>query len=86
LSNSVIKSKQNQVFVMTEWCKGCRFCIEFCPQHLLYESDETNSKGYHIVRMDDNGNCIGCEMCSMVCPEFAIHVVTADEEPEKGEG
>lgn len=80
------KSKQNQVSVMTERCKGCRFCIEFCPQHLLYESDETNSKGYHIVQMDNDNSdkCIGCDMCSMVCPEFAIHVATADEEPEQG--
>jgi len=66
--------------VTTERCKGCRFCIEFCPQHILYETEETNSRGYHIVHMDDDGKCIGCEMCSMVCPEFAIHVITADDE------
>ncbi len=65
---------------MDERCKGCRFCIEFCPQHVLYETDEANSKGYHVVRRDDSGTCIGCEMCSLVCPEFAIHVVSADEE------
>jgi formate hydrogenlyase subunit 6/NADH:ubiquinone oxidoreductase subunit I len=31
--------------------------------------------------MADSSKCIGCEMCTMVCPEFAIHVVTEDEEP-----
>jgi len=80
LSDSVTKSKQNRVVVNAERCKGCRFCIEFCPQHLLYESDETNSKGYHIVRMTDSEKCTGCDMCNMTCPEFAIHVTKADEE------
>ena len=80
MSDSITKSNQNRVSVNTERCKGCRFCIEFCPQHLLYESDETNSKGYHIIHLTDSEKCIGCDMCSMICPEFAIHVVKADEE------
>ena len=80
MSESTAKSNKNRVIVNTEWCKGCRFCIEFCSQHLLYESDETNSKGYHIVRMADDEKCNGCDMCSMICPEFAIHVIKADEE------
>ena len=80
MSTGTTRPNQNQVFVTTERCKGCRFCIEFCPQHILYETEETNSRGYHIVHMDDDGKCIGCEMCSMVCPEFAIHVITADDE------
>ncbi|HEY40478.1 MAG TPA: 4Fe-4S binding protein [Dehalococcoidia bacterium] len=82
MSESVTKSSQNRVVVNTERCKGCRFCIEFCPQHLLYESDETNSRGYHIVQMTESEKCIGCDMCSMICPEFAIHVVKDNEESE----
>ncbi len=54
--------------------------MEFCPQHILYETDETNSKGYHIIAMIDGGKCLGCEMCTMVCPEFAIHVVAGNIE------
>jgi len=73
-------ANQHEVYVAKEWCKGCRFCIEFCPQHILYETDETNERGYHIVDMADGGECIGCEMCTMVCPEFAIHVVTTGQE------
>jgi formate hydrogenlyase subunit 6/NADH:ubiquinone oxidoreductase subunit I len=30
--------------------------------------------------MTDSDKCIGCDMCSMICPEFAIHVVKGDEE------
>ncbi|HEY91211.1 MAG TPA: 4Fe-4S binding protein [Dehalococcoidia bacterium] len=79
MSKNTTKSNQYEVYVKEEWCKGCRFCVEFCPQHILYETDETNSKGYHIVAMIDDGKCLGCEMCTMVCPEFAIHVVTNNE-------
>ena len=79
MSNGTAKAGQNRVHVTDERCKGCRFCIEFCPQHIIYESAETNSRGYSIVRMEDGGHCIGCEMCTMVCPEFAIHVVGQED-------
>ena len=78
MSNRVADSSQNEVHVEDERCKGCRFCIEFCPQHVLHETGETNSRGYNVVRLEDDGDCIGCDMCSMVCPEFAIHVVRRD--------
>lgn len=85
MTRETSKTVRHDVYVEKEWCKGCRFCIEFCPQHVLYETDETNSRGYHTVAMADNSQCIGCEMCTMVCPELAIHVVTIDGESEQGE-
>lgn len=83
MSKAKAKSKHNQVYVLAERCKGCGFCIEFCPQHALFESNETNSKGYHTVGMDDSVICTGCDMCSWVCPEFAIYVESAEEEAQK---
>ena len=71
-----VRSKHSQVNVITERCKGCGFCIEFCPQHILRESTEINSKGYHTVCLDNNDKCTGCNICSMICPEFAISVVS----------
>ena len=70
---------------MAERCKGCGFCIEFCPQHHLYESTKTNSKGYHTVDTNDTATCTGCNMCSWVCPEFAIYVESAEGESQKAE-
>ena len=35
------------VFVRTEVCKGCSYCIDFCPSHALEFSREFNPKGYH---------------------------------------
>jgi 2-oxoglutarate ferredoxin oxidoreductase subunit delta len=46
------KSKEirGKVTIDTELCKGCGFCIEFCPPGVLEFSDEFNSKGYHPPR------------------------------------
>ena len=76
------RSGRIQVSVIAERCKGCGFCIEFCPKHLLYQTTESNSKGYHIVDIEDTDKCTGCNICSMLCPEFAINVVFVKGKPE----
>jgi len=72
------KDKQNQIHVIHPRCKGCNFCVEFWPQHVLFQSNETNAKGYNTVRVSDSNKCTGCGMCSRVCPEFAIFVETPE--------
>jgi len=86
MSEGNIRSRRSRVEVIADRCKGCSFCIEFCPQHILRQSNEINSKGYHIVSIDDNDKCTGCNICGMVCPEFAINVVsTRRKHGRKGE-
>ncbi|MDP2919486.1 MAG: 4Fe-4S binding protein [Dehalococcoidia bacterium] len=72
------KPKQNLVHINDLRCKGCDFCVEFCPQHIIYQSLETNPKGYQVVRVTDMDQCTGCDNCARVCPEFAIWVETPD--------
>jgi len=66
-----------QVHVVAQRCKGCSFCIEFCPRDVLVESEETNAKGFHfpVVAQDKVEDCAHCEFCTIVCPEFAIYTV-----------
>jgi 2-oxoglutarate ferredoxin oxidoreductase subunit delta len=73
------KPNHYQIRVLKERCKGCQFCIEFCPQKALIQSTEINSHGYHVVCLGDDDKCTGCNMCSMVCPEFAINVIPIKE-------
>lgn len=73
------KSKRCHIRVVDERCKGCTFCVEFCPQHILYQTNETNAKGYQVVRVSEPEKCTECGMCSRVCPEFAIYVETTDD-------
>lgn len=65
---------RGQVYVIPERCKGCDFCIVFCPTQVLAVSREINAKGYHypIVAPGKEDACIHCGFCDLVCPELAI--------------
>lgn len=66
-----------QVYVIPDRCKGCNICIEFCPKDVLRESEAVNAKGYHYPEVVEGKgeDCVHCEFCTMVCPEFAIYTV-----------
>jgi len=63
---------RGSVVVVTERCKGCGFCVEFCPTHVLKLSSAFNAKGYHPPHLVDGDKCSGCNLCGMYCPDFAI--------------
>lgn len=63
-----------RVHVEPERCKGCGFCIEFCPKDVLEFAEAFNSKGYHPPDVIDHELCTGCQMCYMLCPEFSIFI------------
>ncbi len=65
--------KKGQVFIIPDRCKGCAFCVEFCPTKTLALSEEFNAKGYHPPVVVDIDLCTGCELCGMYCPDFAIY-------------
>ncbi len=66
---------RGQLFIIPERCKGCKFCIDFCPLDVLEETSEMNAKGYHypVVAEGKEEACIACQFCSIICPEFAIY-------------
>lgn len=77
------KKKKGAVCVIPERCKGCGFCIEFCPVGALEFSENITKKGYHTPEM--TGECILCGRCEMICPEFAIYIKEVDYEKEVNE-
>ncbi len=68
----VSKKRKGMVFILPERCKGCGFCVEFCPTKTLVLSKKFNAKGYHPPEIVDIEKCTGCELCGMYCPDFAI--------------
>lgn len=60
------------VLVQRDRCKGCAFCVEFCPFHALELEAEYNAKGYHPPRLASPDKCNGCDLCGLYCPDFAI--------------
>ena len=57
-----------------EFCKSCKFCIEFCPKNIIYISNQLNTKGYYFAEFEKDKECTGCAICALVCPEAAIEV------------
>ncbi len=73
---------RGKVYLIPERCKGCRLCIEFCPQDVLQESSALNAKGYHYpeIAPGKEDACVHCDFCTLICPEFAIFTREVVEE------
>lgn len=55
------------ITVREDRCKGCEFCVMFCPKHVL------KMEGVLPVVVDAAA-CTRCLICESVCPDFAIDV------------
>ncbi|MBI4862506.1 MAG: ferredoxin family protein [Candidatus Riflebacteria bacterium] len=78
MSQAREKKRQVQKFlgkveIVIDRCKGCGFCVEFCPTAALELSSHFNVKGYHPPRVVDPDFCSGCGLCGLYCPDFAIY-------------
>jgi len=60
-----------EITVNSKWCKKCGLCVEFCPRQVLEMKEVPSVK--------DAERCIGCLMCEMHCPDFAISVKRREE-------
>lgn len=65
---------KGKIVIDAAFCKGCYFCIEFCPKKVIRVSTQLNAKGYAFAECDTEKNCTGCATCALVCPEAAIEV------------
>ena len=49
------------------WCKGCEICVDVCPRDVLEMKD-------FVAVVKDEERCTFCQLCELLCPDFAIVV------------
>lgn len=77
------KIPRGELHILKDLCKGCAFCVEYCPLDVLELSEEFNKKGYHPPRVKKEDTCVHCGLCETICPDFAIFCLL-EGEVEKG--
>ena len=70
------------VYLDKQRCKGCGYCVEFCPRKVLQMGSELSPKGYLLVDVIDKDKCLACGFCEVICPEFAIKVTEENKQSE----
>ena len=81
-----VKIPHGEVHIIAERCKGCGFCVEYCPKDVLAMSEEFNRKGYHPPKVVKHGECVNCNLCEMICPDFAIYSLEAPDDQRRNAG
>jgi 2-oxoglutarate ferredoxin oxidoreductase subunit delta len=76
---TMLKLRNVGVVVIDDRCKGCSFCIEFCPKHVLEQSSKLNVRGVHPPQVKHEELCVGCGICEELCPDMAIFLVDKEE-------
>jgi len=74
LDRDRIQVPRGIIHIIEERCKGCGFCVEFCPRGVFVVSKRTNPKGYHPPEITDSSQCADCGLCALLCPDFAIYL------------
>lgn len=68
--------KTREIRINQEWCKSCEICVHFCPKK-VYEMGRFYPE---VKRLED---CIACRLCEKLCPDFAIEVITDEDEKNR---
>lgn len=66
--------QMSKVEINYENCKGCKYCVNCCPNEVLKIGEKSNSLGYRYAVVVNQENCIACKLCAVSCPDSAIEI------------
>jgi 2-oxoglutarate ferredoxin oxidoreductase subunit delta len=84
LDTEKVSVPKAEIIIMEDLCKGCGFCIEFCPKKVLEQSNRLNKRGSYPPKVADKNKCALCGFCTAICPDFAIFATEAKGEANEG--
>jgi len=56
-------------------CKGCQYCIIFCPKKNITLDKTLNENGLSTAAIISEDNCTGCGICYLMCPDCCIEII-----------
>ncbi len=74
-----LRLQEAEIVVIGDRCKGCGYCIEFCPKKGLGYGNKLNIHGVHPPVVKNDEECVRCGMCEAICPHMAIFLVGRKE-------
>lgn len=72
-------AKKQWITLIGSLCKGCGYCIEFCPNRVFEMSEEMNEKGVKLPRIKEPDKCTLCGLCTRLCPDFALTMMGEED-------
>jgi 2-oxoglutarate ferredoxin oxidoreductase subunit delta len=66
--------KRYRVNINEKLCKGCYFCVKFCPMGVFVRSDVIGELGYNLAKVEFPEECNGCRACLLYCPDLAVAI------------
>lgn len=63
-----------QISISEKRCKQCGICSALCPQQVFEQEAGGYPRAAHLEQ------CVGCRLCEMRCPDFAIDVTKEEAE------
>ncbi|NTV90071.1 MAG: 4Fe-4S dicluster domain-containing protein [Clostridiales bacterium] len=64
----------HRIAFQPSYCKACGLCVDTCPSGVLALHDDPGNKWGITIKSERKDYCIGCRMCEMQCPDFAIFI------------